>query len=101
MSSSSGASIPWRVYLPLGIGHETRERPRRGSDVDRLTDDAARHQIGAAVVVQREHLRRRAGGALEGDVHGRRVLVAAMAGAELPLLRGLGFWTGGRVGDAG
>src|SRR6185436_5215898 len=48
----------------------------------RVADDAAREQVGVAVVVEGDDLRRRAGCALEGDVQGRRILLPAVPRAE-------------------
>src|SRR5687767_14767929 len=83
MSSSSAPSTP--RSLPPRVGHEARERARQRRDRHRLAQQAARRQVGAAVVVEAQHLGRGMRGALEIDEPGRRVLLPAVAGAELRL----------------
>jgi hypothetical protein len=66
------------MSLPTRVRNEAREGPRRRRDLNGLADDAAGHEIGVAIVIERDYLRLRAGGALERNVHRGRMLVPAM-----------------------
>ena len=55
---------------------------RQRRDGHRFANDAAREEVGIAVVIQDHRLRRRGRGALEGDLLGERGLAPAMTGAQ-------------------
>src|SRR5919204_1551134 len=73
--------------LSLWVGNEARKGPRQGRHGHALADHAAREQVAVAVVVERDGLGGRAGGALEDDVLNLRRFSAAMPGAEARVLR--------------
>src|SRR5438045_9520827 len=72
------------MILALRIGDEPGEwsRPRLRRRAHRIADDAARDEVGVAVVIERDDLRRRTGRALELDPHRRRIFLAAVARSE-------------------
>src|SRR2546426_8868255 len=83
--------------LPRRVGYEPGERQRMQCQRRLVLDDPSRDEIGAAVVVERDQLRRRARGALEARVVGVRGLMPAVASADGPLRRSaLAVYTRGR-----
>src|SRR6266850_3093632 len=103
MSCSSEASIPARVYPraqlsgSYGVRDESRKWAGQRGDGNLVLDHSARHEIGAAVVVDGDGLRRHERRALERNIAGVGRFVPSMAGSDL-LFRGRAASARRRIG---